>query len=400
MKAVSAVAPGGWSIEQIDDIYDKLDTGKRFDQKTSFSAGAIPVVDQSADGFVGYNDEEPGVVASPSSPVVTFANHTCEMRIMRRPFSAIQNVFALKGRDGVCETLYLYYGTKGRVYLEEYKGHYPDYRRLWIPLPPLPEQRRIAKILGDLDDKIELNRKMNETLEQMARALFKSWFVDFDPVRAKMEGRTPTGMDAATAALFPDRLVDSELGPIPEGWEVKALGEVVDIVMGQSPPGESYNEVGNGVPFYQGRTDFEGRFPKRRMYCTAPMRYAKAGDTLLSVRAPVGDINMSEEACCIGRGLAAIRHKTGAESFTFQILHSLSSEFASFEAEGTVFGSINKQNLERLLVKDAPDELVLRFENSILPLEQQIKNNIHQSRTLSTLRDTLLPKLVSGEVRV
>ncbi len=269
-----------------------------------------------------------------------------------------------------------------------------------VLLPPLPEQRRIAKILGDIDDKIELNRKMNETLEQMARALFKSWFVDFDPVRAKMEGRTPTGMDAATAALFPDCLVDSELGPIPEGWEVKALGEVMDVVMGQSPPGESYNEVGDGVPFYQGRTDFGVRFPTRRVYCTSPTRFAQPGDTLLSVRAPVGDINIADEYCCIGRGLAALRHRSAAETFTLYSLLSMQNVFSSFEAEGTVFGSINKQNLATLPTVDVPAELLYQFERYVKPIHDLVRNNFHQSRTLSTLRDTLLPKLVGGEVRV
>jgi|GEM_PF-2614986 len=200
------VTPDGWIVRQIEDVFEKLDIGKRFDQKTCSSSGRVAVVDQSADGFVGYHDEEPGVSASKESPVVTFANHTCEMRVMRRPFSVIQNVFPMVGKRSVCETLFFYYATKGRVHLEEYKGHYPDFRRLWIPVPPIAEQRAIARVLGALDDKIELNRRMNATLEAMARALFQSWFVDFDPVRAKLDppqADQPAGLDNATAALFP-----------------------------------------------------------------------------------------------------------------------------------------------------------------------------------------------------
>ena len=153
-------------------------------------------------------------------------------------------------------------------------------------LPPLSEQRAIAHILGTLDDKIELNCRMNETLEEMARALFKSWFVDFDPVRAKMEGRDP-GLPKHLADLFPDRLLDSELGPIPEGWEVKALGDCFNLTMGQSPPGSTYNEHAEGMPFFQGRTDFGFRYSEKRRYCTAPTRVAEPDDTLISVRAPV-----------------------------------------------------------------------------------------------------------------
>jgi type I restriction enzyme, S subunit len=191
-----------------------------------------------------------------------------------------------------------------------------------IRLPPLRNQRAIAHILGTLDDKIELNREMNETLEAMARALFKSWFIDFDAVRAKAEGRDP-GLPKHPADLFPYWLADSELGEIPAGWRVGCVDDEFDLTMGQSPPGDTYNEAGEGVPFYQGRADFGLRFPTRRVYCTAATRFAKAGDTLISVRAPVGDINMASEPCAIGRGVAAARHKTGSRSYSYQVMRSL-----------------------------------------------------------------------------
>ena len=182
-----------------------------------------------------------------------------------------------------------------------------------FPLPPLEEQRAIARVLGALDDRIELNRRMSETLEEMARALFRSWFVDFDPVLAKAEGR-PSGLPPDLDALFPASLEASELGEIPAGWEAKALGDAFRITMGQSPPGETYNQDGDGLPFYQGRTDFGFRFPRRRVYCTAPTRFAESGDSLVSVRAPVGDVNMAMEPCCVGRGVAAIRHPWGGKT--------------------------------------------------------------------------------------
>jgi len=172
--------------------------------------------------------------------------------------------------------------------------------------PPINEQKAIAHILGTLDNKIELNRKTNETLEGIAKALFKSWFVDFDPVRAKAEGR-PTGLPDEINELFPDSFEESELGEIPSGWKVSTLGQENEIVMGQSPPGHTYNEEGNGLPFYQGRSDFGFRHPGERVYCSEPSRLAKEGSTLMSVRAPVGSINMADSTCCIGRGVASIR---------------------------------------------------------------------------------------------
>ena len=273
-------------------------------------------------------------------------------------------------------------------------------RTLRLKLPPLAEQRAIAAVLGALDDKIELNRRMNATLEAMARVLFQSWFVDFDPVRAKQEGRKPTGMDDATAALFPEYLEDSPLGHIPIGWKAGTVIECFNLTMGQSPPGETYNEEGNGMPLYQGRTDFGFRFPNRRIFCTTPTRYAKSGDTLVSVRAPVGDINMANEECCIGRGVAAVRHKSGATSFTYHSMANLYPDFARFEAEGTVFGSINKDGFEKLPSVIPPDEIVAAYERQAGPLDEQIRVLENQSRTLATLRDTLLPKLLSGELRI
>ena len=276
-----------------------------------------------------------------------------------------------------------------------------DIRDLEIPaLPPLDEQSCIAHVLGTLDDKIELNRQMNETLEAIAQAIFKSWFVDFDPVRAKMEGRMPVGMDAATTTLFPSAFQDLPLGEIPKGWEVTTVEKEFNLTMGQSPPGSTYNENGDGLPFYQGRKDFGFRYPTRRVYCNAPTRLAKKDDTLVSVRAPVGDINMVEEKCCIGRGVAAIRHKTGSRSYTYYAMQFLREDFALYEAEGTVFGAINKTGFQTLSQVRPSDGIIEAFERLVYPMDQSIENNENQSRTLSQIRDALLPKLLSGEIRV
>ncbi len=270
---------------------------------------------------------------------------------------------------------------------------------LTLDLPTLREQRAIAHILGTLDDKIELNRRMNETLEAMAGALFKSWFVDFDPVRAKAEGRNP-GLPRPLADLFPDFFEDSELGKIPEGWGISTVGEEFNLTMGQSPPGETYNRIGKGMPFFQGRADFGFRFPSHRVFCTAPSRFADPGDTLVSVRAPVGDINMALERCSVGRGVAAIRHKSGSRSYTYCAMLSLGDVFGDFEAEGTVFGCINKDDFHRIKFIAPPPQLVLNFEKAAFPIDQTIENNTKQSCTLAALRDVLLPKLISGGLRI
>lgn len=304
-------------------------------------------------------------------------------------------------------------GVAGQTDMAEYVS-LQDQRRMHITIPPLRQQQAIACILGALDDKIELNRTMNRTLEATARAIFKSWFVDFDPVRAKAAVRRehPKWTDEQVsraacpnlkpeiAALFPDSFEDSELGEIPKGWSASNVGQHFRLTMGQSPPGSTYNEIGNGVPFYQGRTDFGFRYPTRRVYCTSPTRFAEPGDTLVSVRAPVGDVNMAKERCAVGRGVAAIRHRGNSRSFTYYSMHQLAQHFLKFEAEGTVFGSINKADFERLpFVVPSPDVLAA-FDRVVSLLDDRIETNEEQTISLANIRDTLLPKLISGELRV
>ncbi len=252
-------------------------------------------------------------------------------------------------------------------------------RGMLVAVPPIEEQRRIAGVLGALDDKIEVNRRMNRTLEEMAQALFKSWFVDFD-------GHTD--------------LVESELGPIPRGWRIATLGSACLVTMGQSPPGSTYNEVGDGMQFYQGSRDFGARFPMPRVYCTSPKRVAGAGDTLLSVRAPVGAINMASNDCCIGRGLAAIRHRSGSRSFTYYLARKLAPILSAFEGEGTVFGALNTESLSGISVIDPPEEMIESFELRVASMDCLVETSCRQMADLAALRDTLLPKLLSGEIRV
>jgi len=269
-----------------------------------------------------------------------------------------------------------------------------------VPAPvDVAEQRAIAHILGTLDDKIELNRRMNETLEGIARALFKSWFVDFDPVRAKAEGRD-SGLPGEIADRFPDKFEESEVGDIPRGWRIGSVGDEFRVTMGQSPPGHTYNHSGEGLPFYQGRADFGFRFPNPRVYCAAPTRMAAPDDTLVSVRAPVGDVNRAEETCCIGRGVAGVRHRSGKQSYTYYTMRLLEPEFSRFEAEGTVFGSIGKTDFHAIRCLVPPPSAVAAFEAIVRPLDRRIYISERESRTLVGLRDSLLPKLVSGQIRV
>lgn len=273
-------------------------------------------------------------------------------------------------------------------------------KEIEVALPPLAEQRAIAGFLGSIDDRIDNLRQTNATLEAIAQALFKSWFVDFDPVRAKAEGREPEGMDAATAALFPSEFEDSELGPIPKGWRVETFGSAFEFTMGQSPPGTTYNTDGEGAAFFQGCTDFGDVFPVRRVFTTAPSRFAKAGDVLMSVRAPVGAVNLAVTDCAIGRGLCAIRHKSGSTGLTIEFVKASVQRIEAAAGEGALFKSLSKRQLADLPVVSAGEALVTAAIELLDPIVERRLLLARQAESLTQLRDTLLPRLISGRLRL
>ena len=254
------------------------------------------------------------------------------------------------------------------------------FENIEILLPPLPEQIAISEILSSLDDKIELNLQTNKTLEEMANALYKHWFVDFGPFKN-------------------GKFLESELGLIPEGWEVNDLSAVAQITMGQSPESIYYNEAGEGLPFHQGVTDYGIRFPKDRVYSTLGNRYAFENDILFSVRAPVGKINISKHKIILGRGLAAIKHKSLQNNFLF---YSLKNQFKTLDSigSGTVYNSVNKTDIEKIKILTPTDIVIKQFNEIVIDWDIQYFNNDIETQSLKQTRDFLLPKLISGEIRV
>ena len=227
-------------------------------------------------------------------------------------------------------------------------------------------QKQIAQILGSIDDKIEENEKINNNLEQQAQAIYQQMFID-----------------------NPD-----------SNWEAGTLSDIANITMGQSPSGSSYNEDGNGTIFFQGRAEFGFRFPSVRLFTTEPKRMACENDTLMSVRAPVGDLNVAHRDCCIGRGLAAIHSKNNHQSFVHYTMFSLKKQLDVFNGEGTVFGSINRNSLNEMPILIPSDEKLDEFESIVAPMDAAIRNNYDEICRLEQIRDSLLPKLMSGELDV
>lgn len=242
----------------------------------------------------------------------------------------------------------------------------PELLKCKIFAPDYQEQKRIADTLWCLEQKINNNEKINNNLEQQAQAIYQHMFID-DVHSALKKG---------------------------------TLSDIADITMGQSPSGSSYNEDGNGTIFFQGRAEFGFRFPSVRLYTTEPKRMAYSNDTLMSVRAPVGDINVAHTDCCIGRGLAAIHSKSNHQSFVLYTMFFLKKQLDVFNSEGTVFGSINRNSLNEIPILIPPDEILDKFERIVAPMDLTIRNNYDEIFHLQAIRDNLLPRLMSGELDV
>ena len=349
------------------DIYDweyePYSGGAKFQNGDTIMARITPCLENGKHAYVSLLDE--GEVAYGSTEYIV-----------------------MRGKPGVSDNRFVYYlshfpdfknaaiksmvGSSGRQ-----RAQVDVLRNLELYLPNLDEQKRIADTLSSLDDKIALNNRINHNLEEQAKALYKSWFVDFEPFKG-------------------DQFVDSELGLIPEGWRIGSLSEIADITMGQSPSGASFNEEGRGIIFYQGRTEFGFRFPSIKLFTTEPTRFSESKSILMSVRAPVGDINISKTRCCIGRGLASINPHTSSYSFVLYTMKSKAEELDLYNGEGTVFGSINRKELEGLTILIPPKDVINSFNALVTPLDTKVEVLSDEITNLTKQRDILLPQLMSG----
>lgn len=253
-----------------------------------------------------------------------------------------------------------------------------DFHKIPIPVPPLEVQKKLGDILSAYDDLIETNRRRIAMLEEAARLLYREWFVYF---RFPGHERVP--------------LIDG----LPDGWERRTLVDLAEVVMGQSPKSQFYNETGNGLPFHQGVTDYGFRFVSHRTYSTMVTKIAEAGDILVSVRAPVGRINITRDKIVLGRGLSAVRSRTGHQSFLF---YALKNHFYAEDiiGSGAIYPATNKKELEGQELVVPSSMLLAEFEAQAATIDQQIANLTSQNEKLAQARDLLLPRLMNEEIAV
>jgi type I restriction enzyme S subunit len=314
-------------------------------------------------------------------------------------FNAYQRTYVLTAKPGY-DIDYIYYALKLELKRLREKAQGSQTKFLTMPILTSislrdlveSEQSTVSKILKIMDKKIALNNRINSELEAMAKMLYDYWFVQFDfPDGNGKPYKVSGGKMEYNAKLKRE---------IPAGWTVQTLSQIANITMGQSPAGESYNEDGIGTLFFQGSTDFGWLFPTPRQYTISPARMAKKGDILLSVRAPVGDMNIANADCCIGRGLAALNSKSGSDGFLFYVMKYFKQVFDRRNAEGTTFGSMTKDDLHSLQVVCPEPELLKRYDGIVSEYNKMIFTRSLENQDLIKLRDWLLPLLMNGQVTV
>ena len=345
------------------------------------SSGIIPVVDQGQAFIAGYiNDTEQ--TYDGQLPVIVFGDHTCTLKYVDFPLCSGSrwNAAVIRPTKDF-DIRYLYYALRN-LPLEHfgYQRHFKYLKTSKILCPPMHLQRKIAAILSAYDNLIENNTSRIKILEDMAQTLYREWFVHFD---------------------FPDmrmcRWWNHRWDRYRKGGKIKRLGEMCHVLMGQSPKSEFYNEIGEGLPFHQGVTDFGQRFPTDRVYCTVQKRIAEVGDILFSVRAPVGRINVANKKIVIGRGLSAIRSKSGNQTF---ILQQLKDRFQEEDTmgSGTIYNAITKADLLGIQLLEPTKLIIAKFEEAAEPISLELGNLTMKNANLRQTRDLLLPKLISGEI--
>jgi type I restriction enzyme, S subunit len=304
----------------------------------------------------------------------------------------------LSGIEGVSDDLFVYYLSRypefrnfAIVRMEGSSGRQrvpaPTLKKYTFACPSYDEQRAIAHILGSLDDKIELNRRMNQTLEAMARAIFKSWFVDFDPVRAKAEGR-PTGLPDDIAALFPDSFEDSEIGKIPKGWGVRKLGNVANVNWGDtSVTKKSYVKEGFLAYSAKGPDGFLPYYDYDRTGVVVSAIGANSGHTWLA----------QGKWSCIKN---TIRFWNLDDSLSTEYLFHATSGKHHWSLRGSAQPFVSQGDARNIKILCPSNNLAKVFGNYVRPFYKKTVENNDESNTLTSLRDTLLPKLISGEIRV
>ena len=279
-----------------------------------------------------------------------------------------------------------------------------------VSIPPVPVQRQIAAFLGALDERITLLRETNATLEAIAQALFKSWFVDFDPVRAKMEGRAPEGMDEATAALFPDALEETELGPMPRGWRVGCVDDLCSVITNGGTPSRSKAQfwTGGTIPWFKTGEFSDGFLLQPNEFITkealegSSVKVLPKDAVLMAIYAAptVGRLGVLTEPATFNQACTGMVAKVDVGPWFLYWTLFFGREWFNSRANGAAQQNISKAIVSAYRVVIPHDVILLAFNDVASSIHNRVRENAEQAQTLATLRDTLLPRLISGQLSI
>ncbi|MDE1964467.1 MAG: restriction endonuclease subunit S [Xanthomonadaceae bacterium] len=441
-----AIAPADWEIKSVVDVCQRITSGGTPSRREPayYDGGVWPWVktQELQDCWIDDTEEhitEKAIAASsakalPANTILLamYGATVGQLGILRRSMTCNQACCALIADPDKADFRFLYFQLlQIRSELKSLATGAAQQnlsgaivKSLRLPFPPIEEQRAIAHILGTLDDKIELNRKQNETLEAVARALFKAWFVDFEPVRAKLEGRwqrgqSLPGLPAHLYDLFPDRLVESELGEIPEGWRVEELSEHLDVLETGRRPKGGVGGINEGVPSVGaesiigiGHFDFgKTKYVSEQFFATMKSGHAENMDVMLyKDGGKPGDFR--PRVSMFGRGFPFERYAINEHVFRMRseslgqvfLYLQISHERVLFDLRNrggkAAIPGINQSDVKTLLLVVPPREVLAAFDQAALPMMEGVLERAVGGRSLVQLRDTLLPKLISGELRV
>lgn len=367
----------GWTEHRLSDVIELIGGGTPKTTVEEYWNGSIPwlsVVDFSGDSrYVSHAsksitqlglENSSTKLLNPGDLILSARGTVGELAQLTAPMAFNQSCFGIRSNFNGLSQNYLYYlllTVIGELRQNSHGSIFSTVNRktfesVDIVLPPLEEQERIAGILGSLDDKIEANTRLIQTLDSLGEAATRKYLKSVQ--------------------------------------KTQKLNDIAHIVMGQSPKGETLNTEGSGVLFFQGKKDFGFRYPTPRTYTTAATRMAEPLDILFSVRAPIGALNRSVEACCVGRGLAAIRSSCGQENTLFYTLKTNPNLWEKFEGEGTIFSAINKKGLSELDIPFSETAISNGVEDFLTSVEQEIFSLEQENLQLAETRDALIKRLI------
>lgn len=333
-----------------------------------------------------------------------------------------QRVITLRGKADFLDNTYLLYLMQTEEMQAQLKSRatgttvlgikQSELRKVTIRVPPIGVQHAIGSALKSIDDRITLLHETNATLEAIAQALFKSWFVDFDPVRARAEGRSPDGMDEATAALFPDGFEESELGLVPRGWRCLTLDDVSEVGIGKTPPRKethwfsdsegdvpwaSIRDMGNAGTYISDVAEY--------LTCEAVERFnvrrIPENTVLMSFKLTVGRVSITDRPMTTNEAIAHFKLSPSSPVSTEYLYLMLKSfNFESLSSTSSIANAVNSKTVRSIQILVPSRELMTAFQDLVHGVFAKIKSNAQQAQTLATLRDTLLPRLISGQLRL